>query len=363
MFTQNIKHFFWVTLLLILPLVGCDQSEPSSNTTEVLKQSNTNEYQPVVKGYELSFPRDHNSHPAFKSEWWYFTANLETDAGKQIAVQWTLFRIATGLEQSKAIGWKKPQIYMAHAVITTDEKVWKAERFSRGGIGQAGVLRKPYRAWLDNWSWRSLGQDPFPGLLEFEDGDMSARLDINNVGSIVLQGENGYSKKHATNDIASYYYSAPFLDINGSITLDDIQYNVTGKGWYDREWSSSMLSKSQQGWDWFSIQLDDGSALMISQVREKNALPFYFGSRSWPDGRVVQLGTSDIRLTPIIYTSVEGKNVPLNWRLDVRSQDLKLKVEAVRKEQWLPFVFPYWEGPIKVVGSHSGQGFMELTGY
>ncbi|MDX1301679.1 lipocalin-like domain-containing protein [Photobacterium sp.] len=355
------KQHWWVTSLLILLLLGCEQAEERSTTAEQLTQVSSDIYQPVVEGHQLRFPRDFSSHPGFRMEWWYLTANLEDENGETFGVQWTLFRLATGTESDG--GWKTPQMFMAHVVVTSAEKNWFAERFARGGIGQAGVMTKPYRAWLDNWSWRSLGQSPFPGLLEFQDGDMAARLQINNQGSIVLQGKDGYSRKHRSENIASYYYSAPFLKVDGTLELDGKLYKVKGDGWYDREWSSTMLAQNQQGWDWFSIHLDDGSALMLYQIREKNRQPFYFGTLSWPDGKVVQLGPEDIQLTPLGYTSVAGKSLPLDWRIDVPSQQIELRAEVVRKEQWLPFTFPYWEGPIKVKGSHSGQGFMELTGY
>jgi len=351
-----------VTLLLcIIALVGCEPVDNRSNTTGILSHDGDNSYEPVIKGKPLSFPQDHLSHPGFRAEWWYLTANLESDRGETFGVQWTLFRFATSTEVGD--GWKSPQLYMAHTVVTSKDKIWYAERFARGGIGQAGVVSSPYRAWLDNWTWRSHGDTPFPGMLEFADGEMAVELDIRNKGALIFQGDKGYSKKHPTEDIASYYFSAPFLNINGTLQLDGKTYQVKGDGWYDREWSSEGLSKNQQGWDWFSIHLNDGSALMVYQIREKNAKPYYFGSLSWPDGKTIVLQPEDIRLTPISFTTRNGKHFPLDWRVDVPAHQIQLKVDVVRKEQWLPFVFSYWEGPIKVSGSHSGQGFMELTGY
>ncbi|MCW8327816.1 carotenoid 1,2-hydratase [Photobacterium sp. SDRW27] len=360
--TVNIARRQIVALLLCaLALVGCEPVEQQSNASDILRQDLTGTFEPVVPGKPLSFPQDHLAHPGFRAEWWYLTANLESDTGETFGVQWTLFRFATSTE--KGDGWKSPQMYMAHTVVTSKNKTWHAERFARGGIGQAGVVSKPYRAWLDNWSWRSYGDTPFPGQLEFADGAMAGDLTVSNQGALIYQGDNGYSKKHATEDIASYYFSAPFLDISGSLQLDGKSYQVKGNGWYDREWSSVGLSEKQLGWDWFSIHLDDGSALMVYQIREKDAKPYYFGSLSWPDGKTIILQPGDIRLTPMSFTTHKGKNYPLDWRVDVPAHQIELKVDVVRKEQWLPFVFSYWEGPIKVSGSHSGQGFMELTGY
>ncbi|WP_318432516.1 lipocalin-like domain-containing protein [Photobacterium leiognathi] len=356
----------WLTrivafLAVLIVLNGCDQPKQKSKSVESLTQSTDYVFEPVVKGEKLAFPKDFGAHPDYLAEWWYFTTNLEADDGTQMALQWALFRMATGDEESK--GWKTPQMYMAHAVITTKNKIWRAERFARGGIGQAGVILSPFRAWLDNWAWRAQGNSPFPGRLEFADNEMEAILDISQGGSIILQGEDGYSKKHPLLDIASYYYSAPFLNVKGMVELDGKAYRVKGQGWFDREWSSSMLSKQQQGWDWFSIHLDDGSALMVSQLREKDNEPYFFGSRSWPNGKVVQLDNNQIRMKPVKYYGVQGKQFPLVWEIDIPSQSIKLETQVVRRDQWLPFIFPYWEGPIRVKGSHTGKGFMELTGY
>lgn len=360
---QSRWYLLYLTIMLFgtMVLSGCDQQPIRSNSVKILTQSQNFVFEPVVKGEEITFPKDHGEHPEYLAEWWYLTANLKTETGKEIAVQWTIFRMATSDEDLS--GWKTPQMYMVHAVITTKEKVWAAERFARGGIGQAGVSLNPFHAWLDNWSWDAATSDPFPGRLEFSDDHMSARLNIKQKGAIVLQGDKGYSKKHPLLSIASYYYSVPFLDLDGTITLDGKPYKVSGRGWFDREWSSSMLSAKQQGWDWFAIHLNDGSALMVSQLREEGQRPYFIGSRSWPDGRVVKLDNNQIRMKPMHFYKVSGISFPLNWLIEVPSQGLKLQTSVVRQDQWLHFIFPYWEGPINVTGTHSGKGFMELTGY
>ncbi|MGF1727690.1 lipocalin-like domain-containing protein [Photobacterium nomapromontoriensis] len=349
-------------ILLIMQLTGCDNTPESIDRSVAIMSSEADSgFAPVVPDRLFHFPADHLPHPKFRTEWWYLTANLKSENGEMFGVQWTLFRSASSIEQGD--GWQSPQRYMAHIVVTSKDKMWAAERFARGGIGQAGVIGKPYRAWLDNWSWRSFGDSPFPGTLTFADDGMRAKLAIQNTGSLILQGEGGFSQKHPTQDIASYYYSAPFLALRGQLELDGKTYQVSGEGWYDREWSSAGLSENQLGWDWFSIRLDDGRALMLYQIREKDQQPYILGSLSQSDGTKTNLTAADIHLSPVSFTAHEGKNYPLDWIVDIPSQQIKLRVNVVRKAQWLPFVFSYWEGPITVSGSHSGQGFMELTGY
>ncbi|TDR75939.1 putative secreted hydrolase [Photobacterium lutimaris] len=352
-----------LALIITLFMLSYDRPVTKADpSVTMMVGQDSDQFAQVTPGYQFQFPRDHLPHPEFRTEWWYLTANLKSEDGEEFGLQWTLFRSRSVTEAGR--GWKSPQRYMAHTVVTSKDKTWSAERFARGGIGQAGVLGQPYRAWLDNWEWRSVSDSPFPGILSFADNSgMAGKLAIQQTGSIVLQGEQGYSKKHATEDIASYYFSAPFLQIDGQLELDGKLYQVSGDAWYDREWSSRGLSKDQIGWDWFSIHLDDGSALMLYQIREKDTRPYYFGSLSWPDGTTELLSADDIQLSPVSFTKHADKTYPVVWRVKVPSKAIELKVDVVRKEQWLPFIFSYWEGPITVTGSHTGQGFMELTGY
>ncbi|KHT63085.1 ABC transporter [Photobacterium gaetbulicola] len=352
-----------VAIVAVLGLLSCEPEEAQVNrSVSMMVGPDSDQFAQVVSGYQFEFPRDHLPHPEFRTEWWYLTANLKAEDGEEFGFQWTLFRSRS--LSGEGHGWENPQRYMAHLVVTGEDKVWSAERFARGGIGQAGVLGQPFRAWLDNWEWRSFSDSPFPGVLSFaDDSGMAGKLAIQQTGNIVLQGEQGYSKKHATKDIASYYFSAPFLQIDGRIELDGQRFEVTGEAWFDREWSSRGLADNQLGWDWFAIHLDDGSALMLYQIREKDTRPYYFGSLSWADGRIDVLEAEDIQLLPVTFSTQGGKTHPVAWQIDVPSKGIKLKVDVVRKEQWLPFIFSYWEGPIRVTGSHTGQGFMELTGY
>lgn len=358
---KNTLLMLWI-MIASIALVGCGQKEePVNRSVSVLNADGGSQFAPVVPGRTFSFPQDHLPHPEFRSEWWYLTANVESEDGEQFGIQWTLFRSAASAE--KGTGWNNPQRYMAHVVVTGAEKMWAAERFARGGIGQAGVMGHPFKAWLDNWQWHSFSDSPFPAVVSFSDIGMQANLRVKQQGNWVLQGDKGYSQKHQTKPIATYYYSAPFLAVDGELVLDGKMFRVSGQGWFDREWSSAGLAGSQLGWDWFSLHLSDGSALMLYQIREKNSRPYYFGSLSWPDGRTEVIDADAIRLTPKSFTTHDDKTYPLNWYVEIPSKGIQLELDAVREEQWLPFVFSYWEGPIVVSGSHTGQGFMELTGY
>lgn len=303
----------------------------------------------------LTFPRDHGAHEDFRIEWWYLTANLRGADGRDYGAQWTLFRSALSPEATGA-GWSVPQVWMAHAAVTTPDSHHVAERFARGGIGQAGVTAQPFAAWIDDWSMRA--PEEGEGLdrlsIEARGGDFSYALQAEAEGPLVLHGQDGYSVKGQGGQ-ASHYYSQPFYRVSGRLVLPGGTVDVTGQAWLDREWSSQPLDRSQSGWDWFAFHLDDGRKLMVAQVRGDR--PFLFGSLIGADGQVRTLDGDDIALRP-------GRGTPpVSWSVDLPGEGLALTVEAVNPQSRMTTSVPYWEGPVRIGGSVSGRGYLEMTGY
>jgi predicted secreted hydrolase len=221
----------------------------------------------VIPGKALQFPRDHGAHPDYRIEWWYLTANLTDQEGRNWGLQWTLFRQALSPTQVDA-GWQSNQIWMAHAAITTPEGHFYEQRFARGDIGQAGVTRISrdgyFNAWIDDWEWRSNSPALFPAKLKFTVDEREVVLELETSGELVANGVDGYSQKSAQGQ-ASYYYSQPHIRVTGYVNQGLDKTYLSGKGWFDREWSSQALSENQQGWDWFSLHLNDGYKLMVYQ--------------------------------------------------------------------------------------------------
>ena len=149
-------------------------------------------------------PRDFSFHPDFQHEWWHYFASLIGEDGKKYSVQWSFFRIAT--DEREASGWQSPQIYISNVVISSESKVWKEQRLARGGIGQAGMTNRPFRIWIDNWNWRSLGNTPFPSRLQVKTDTFSLELDTVAKGPYVFNDEHGYQKKHDLLPVASYNF-------------------------------------------------------------------------------------------------------------------------------------------------------------
>lgn len=327
------------------------------------------------RGHRFGFPRDHGAHPDFRIEWWYLTANLQGPDGADYGVQWTLFRSAlapgdapeAGAERRQ--GWDSPQLWMAHAAVTSARLHRGAERFGRGGIGQAGVTAEPFAAWLDDWRMDSLappGEDALSHLaVTARGGDFAFALEARAGGPLVFHGEAGFSQKSASGG-ASHYYSQPFYRVTGALTLpgEEVgEVQVTGTAWLDREWSSQPLDPGQLGWDWFALVFDDGHRLMAAQLREAGGAGFRFGTWIAPDGRHAALPGAALRLTPLDLAEVAGREMPVRWRVEVPGQGVDVVATAVNPQAWMDTSFAYWEGPVRVAGSHGGRGYLEMTGY
>jgi predicted secreted hydrolase len=310
------------------------------------------------------FPQDHGPHPDFRIEWWYLTATLRGADGRDYGVQWTLFRSA--LAPVTAEGWEAPQLFMGHAGLTTPEAHHSAERLARGGIGQAGVTAAPFRAFIDDWHMTSTaapGADALDGLeISARGGDFAYDLALRATGPLVFHGEDGYSVKSAAGQ-ASYYYSQPFYEATGMLSLPEGPVAVTGTAWLDREWSSQPLGEDQDGWDWFSLQFEDGARLMAFALRERDGGTFTSATWIAPEGETTSYGDGHLTLEPLRESFVAGREIPVEWRLVFPERGLDITTVPLNPEAWMATSFAYWEGPISFTGSHDGRGYLEMTGY
>jgi len=322
-------------------------------------------FAPVIPGKTFAFPVDHGPHPDYRIEWWYVTANLVDATGAALGAQWTLFRQASRPDP-QAEGWASQQIWMGHAAVTRADTHRFSEKFARGGIGQAGVETKPFRAWIDSWEMRGgeamRGDTVAPLELNASGADFSYTLRLDADRALVLQGDAGYSRK-SEREQASYYYSQPYFRAAGSIIIDDKPVEVTGLAWMDREWSSQPLASDQTGWDWFSLHLGSGEKLMLYRLRQKDGRDNLLGNWIEPDGRSTEIASADNRITPTILTEVEGRKVPTAWSVVIPAHGLRIESAPLNTKSWMGTSFPYWEGPISFSGSHHGVGYLEMTGY
>lgn len=365
----------WFIIFLVVLSGAVNETVKAQDPYQLLRQSGDG-FAQVEPGRTFVFPRDHYPHERFKIEWWYLTANLKGSDGQDYGVHWTLFRQAMNATPNPG-GWQSNQTWMAHTAISTPLRFEFSQRFARGGIGQAGVettKRSTFEAWMDDWLWQSDSPTPFPGELAAGTENQRFKLMLTASDYLVLQGENGFSQKSDLGQ-ASYYYSQPFIDITGTIWIDEEPVEVAGQGWLDREWSSQPLADNQDGWDWVSLHLSDGSALMVYQLRHDSGEHYVSGSWISDSGDVTVLEAGDVRMTPVSETRLsipstlggkaqsEIKEIPLEWRVRVPKLGIDISVTTHRPDSWLATAFPYWEGPVVVEGTHEGEGYLELTGY
>lgn len=325
----------------------------------------------------VEFPRDLGPHDEYQTEWWYYTGNLQTVDGRDFGYQFTIFRRALQPEDEAAnvedaSTWRTNQIYLAHFALSdvAGDNFYESERFSRGGAGLAGALSEPYRVWLEDWSASEIA----PGRTRIQAATEDVALDIVLEETLppVLHGDGGLSQKGADTGNASYYYSIVQQATSGTVSVTGEAFEVSGLSWKDHEYSTSALSPGSVGWDWFSLQLDNGAALMLFQIRREDGSiePFSSGSFIAPDGTVQHLSHTDWQLEILdTWTSpASGGDYPSRWRLQIQDLDLELEGQPLMADQELNVSTIYWEGAVKFTGSAAGdpvtaRGYIEMTGY
>ncbi len=303
----------------------------------------------------LAFPDDHGPHADFRIEWWYVTANLRDAGGVAYGVQWTLFRNALSPG-----GKPEDQAWMGHAAVSTPTNHFFTERLARGGIGQAGVTAAPFEAFIDEW--RMAGPDLANVNIVAQSHEFRFDLELSSNRPFVPQGENGYSVKSLEGQ-ASHYYSQPFYSVTGTLMLPTGEVPVMGHAWLDREWSSQPLAPDQTGWDWISLHIAGGEKLMGFRLRDRAGGTYVVGTWIAADGSPEPLGVGSLRMTPVRLAEVAGRQLPVVWDIAHEARGIAVRVEAIYPQSWMGTRIPYWEGPVKVSGSHSGEGYLEMTGY
>ena len=360
--------------LLILILAACnpaqEQTAETISVSQALANSADNGFKRADKIRPFSFPEDHGPHPAFATEWWYFTGNLQTSSGQPLGYQLTLFRI--GLKSDPVndpSAWRTHQVYMGHLAVSDIQQGqhYSEERFARAANGLAGAQAQPLKVWLGPWSIQSQQQDLFPLRLNAQSEEVSINLVLNQPDKpLILQGDRGLSQKSAEVGNASYYYSYTSIPTSGSISIKKQTYQVTGNSWFDREWSSSALAADQQGWDWFSLQLNDQREIMFYQLRDKkgHAQKFSEGVLVTQDGKTIKLSLDNTQLKPLSsWQDNQGVSYPLSWSLKIPQYQIDLQIDAAFKDQEMRHSVRYWEGAVNISGSHTGKGYLELSGY
>lgn len=368
----------WIGLILIY---GCSDSTVNTGdsgqnaATRFLTGAADSGYARVTGSRPFDFPRDHASHPEYRSEWWYFTGNLESEDGDRYGFELTFFRFALApAALQRRSEWGTNQAWMAHLSLTDEEqnRFVTAERFSREALGLAGSTLGPFALRIEDWSAESGGSELFPLRLRAADEAGEIDLTLVPLKGPVAQGEDGFDRKGAEEGNASYYYSFTRLRTEGRIRVGDQETPVTGLTWMDREWGTSALSDDLEGWDWFSLQLSDGRDVMYYRLRtnEGETSPYSGGSIVDTEGNRIALTADDVSLQILDYwqSGATGSRYPVSWSLSIPRWQLGFEIHPMIPHQELDLAVRYWEGAIIAEGSAlspdvSGRGYLELTGY
>jgi predicted secreted hydrolase len=344
-------------------------------TPQAQQPAPTASWKHAEPGRGLRFPADHASHPDYKIEWWYYTGNLSTRDGHRFGYQLTFFRFGVAWQPPNPSRWAVRDLFMAHLAITDIDgrRHVSAERLTRPGVGTAEARTDVYRVSNGPWSARLDGRRH---LLEAESFTPAMALDLvlDEGKPPTPQGDAGFSPKGAEPGNASHYYSLTRMPTRGTLTLDGTRHEVTGASWMDHEFGTSFLEPGQVGWDWFALQLDDGSELMLYGMRRADGLvdPQSSGTLVDASGRATPLKASEFTLTPgRTWTSDATRgSYPVEWSVAVPSAKLRLAVRAAVDAQEMrgPSGIAYWEGAVEIAGTRGGQpvtgkGYLEMTGH
>lgn len=373
-------HIRLLLTALVLLLSSCGIAErpaeprASLSVSEALGSPAAQGFARAVQPYQFRFPLDHGPHPDYAAEWWYYTGNLRSAEGRQFGFQLTFFRFGlTPTPAVRASDWATSNIYMAHFTVTdvASGQFYAFERLSRGAAGLAGAQGDPFQVWLEDWRADGQGPDGTPMRLQARQDDIAIDLILQAGKQPVLQGDQGLSQKSAEVGNASYYYSLTRMPASGSVQTPAGTFAVTGLAWMDREWSTSALAANQIGWDWFALQLDDGSELMYYRLRLRDGSddPYSKGILVGPDHQLTALARDDVQIDIVErWQSPQGAEYPAKWRLRAPAAGIDLTITPLIPNQELALTVTYWEGAVQVSGSVagkavSGNGYVELTGY
>lgn len=337
-----------------------------------------NEWRQAIGPWKWVFPKDHGSHPEFRTEWWYFTGNLTNPSKKRFGYQLTFFRQGVLFKANDSSHpWAIRDVYLAHLTLTdvSSGQFWYADRASRKGPGLAGASEEGMHVWLLNWMAKMDGSRI---RLEARYQDMELSLDLIPQKPLVFHGKNGLSQKGPMEGQASYYFSYTDLEVKGFIKtpLSQTSIRANGISWFDHEFGSNQLTPNQAGWDWFSLHLSDGQDLMIYFLRRKDGTvePSSSGTLVTRSGDAIHLKLSEINIEVLDYwkSPRSGGKYPSRWRMKVPSARIEMEISSLVPSQELltggSTGVIYWEGAVAGKGTSAGkpmtcEGYVELTGY
>lgn len=353
------------------------------SVTAGIALSSEDGFQPVTGPCRLAFPADHGPHADYRTEWWYYTGNLSDAKGRRFGFQLTFFRVGLQAPHGRRdwpqppSAWRSDQMYLAHAALSDIDngRHRKAETMARPVLSLAGTEQRDGAVTIGVHDWQAVIR-PAGHRLVAETDHFAIRLDLQTIKPPVMHGDAGYHRKGQEPGRASCYYSFTRLAATGTLTVEGLHHDVRGSAWMDHEFGTAPLQPGITGWDWFSLQLSDGTEVMLYLLRQAD------GTRNAASGGTFvpasgaphHLASDDVTVEPRDYWTSprSGGRYPIQWRLRIPSLGLDLLLSADLKDQEMDTLDTtgviYWEGSVNAAGTRDGEplegvGYVELTGY
>lgn len=353
---------------MLLLLLFCAGSQTPVHAADDASDTETIRFPAVEPDHRLVYPRDHGAHPAYRTEWWYITGWIEND-GVTRGFQITFFRTRPGIQENNDSAFAPTQLIFAHAAIADPSKgrLIYDQRAGRQGFGLIYANTGTTDVGIDGWELSRVG-DQYHARITADTFAMDLQFVVTQ--PVLLQGREGFSRKGPAPGQASYYYSLPQLRVDGSIQTDGAKMPVSGEAWLDHEWSSEYLPADALGWDWVSINLSDGGALMAFRMRAASGRTLWAGGSVRDQrGRLTTLSPQDIEFEPGRWWRSPRTDTEYPVAMRVRAGGYDLALEPLMDDQELDSRAStgiiYWEGAVRASadGQYVGRGYMELTGY
>lgn len=319
----------------------------------------------------LNFPHDFGAHPDQAIEWWYLTGLLgdRDGAPPRYGYQLTFFRLPGPAAAGHPSGLAAKQLLLGHVALSDlgAKKQRHGQRLLRALPGAVHARGGDCDVKLRDWTLKREG-DGYRAA--FTGAGFTMELELAAPDRPLLQGDAGLSRKGADPAQFSHYYSRPQLATQAALILDGQRHSLAGRAWLDHEWSNSVLGDSV-GWDWLGINLHDGRALTLFQLRHKD------GRRAWAGGSLRASGDGDrsftpqeVQMTPTRHwtSPATGARYPVQWRLKSPAGEMLLSAyfDAQEIDARTSSGLVYWEGAAQLFDRQNrplGAGYLELTGY
>jgi predicted secreted hydrolase len=322
----------------------------------------------------IALPADDEPHDRL-TEWWYYTGHLQGAAGDRYGFEFVIFRAERG---------GLPVSWASHFAVTNEsagtfayaQRTWIGEGVDQSGDSGFGLALP---AAGDGAPWSMTGSDGADLL-----SAVAASTESSTGDPFGLDLRLAATKPAALHDTdgwidfgpggGSYYYSRTAMDATGVLTVDGGLLDVTGIAWFDHQWGD-FIAVGGGGWDWFAMNLDDGTDITLSLVRDADgSYPLVYGTLVDADGGTHHLPRDafEVEVTDRWTSPATGADYPAGWHITIPDEDLVVDLHPTVADQELDTRAStgvvYWEGSQVVEAARGGrplggEAYVELTGY